>query len=376
MPNHVLAGEIAERDIVDVLEDGPHAFEARDAARQVELGHVARDHHLRAEAQAREEHLHLLRRGVLRLVEDDEAVVQGAPAHERERGDLDDAALDELRGALHVGHVEQRVVKRADVGIHLLGEGSGQKAQALPRFHHGAREDDAANLLALERSHGHGHGEVRLAGARGPDAERDGMLADGVDVALLARRLRTDGPAAVRELVVLAPRLRAELGRAQQVDGVPHVLERRLAAAFHELDEIREQRRERLHLQRIADELDRVAANRDPRGERILHDMEDLVRRADDERHVHASGGREGDLGLVSHGGIVPRTAGARFDVIEPTREYSAGDQDLPGTARRFEAAPLPPRIFAPKTRLRVVFRVLRAKTHCPHAHPRPQASR
>ena len=37
MPNHVLAGEIAERDIVDVLEDGPHAFEARDAARQVEL---------------------------------------------------------------------------------------------------------------------------------------------------------------------------------------------------------------------------------------------------------------------------------------------------------------------------------------------------
>ena len=48
---------------------------------------------------------------------------------------------------------------------------------------------------------------------------------------------------------------------------MPHVLERRLAAAFHELDEIREQRRERLHLQRIADELDRVAANRDPRGD-------------------------------------------------------------------------------------------------------------
>ncbi|EQI08558.1 UNVERIFIED_ORG: hypothetical protein QOE_3561 [Clostridioides difficile F501] len=79
---------------------------------------------------------------------------------------------------------------------------------------------------------------------------------------------------------------------------------------------------------------------------------------------------------MVSHGGIVPRTAGARFDVIEPTREYSTGDQDLPGTARRFEVAPLPPRIFAPKTRLRVVFRVIRAKTHCPHAHPRPQASR
>ena len=40
-----------------------------------------------------EEHLHLLGRGVLRLVQDDEAVVERASAHEGQRRDLDDALL-------------------------------------------------------------------------------------------------------------------------------------------------------------------------------------------------------------------------------------------------------------------------------------------
>src|SRR3546814_5250975 len=40
-------------------------------------------------AEAGEEHLHLFARGVLRLVEDDEAVCQRAPAHEGDRRDLD-----------------------------------------------------------------------------------------------------------------------------------------------------------------------------------------------------------------------------------------------------------------------------------------------
>ena len=43
-------------------------------------------------AEARQEHAHLLARRVLRLVEDDEAVVERAAAHERERRDLDRAA--------------------------------------------------------------------------------------------------------------------------------------------------------------------------------------------------------------------------------------------------------------------------------------------
>ena len=45
-------------------------------SRKVDLVGIAANHHPRAHAEAGEEHLHLLRRGVLRLVEDDEGVVQ------------------------------------------------------------------------------------------------------------------------------------------------------------------------------------------------------------------------------------------------------------------------------------------------------------
>ena len=54
---------------------------------------VAGDDHARALAEAGQEHLHLHRRGVLRLVEDDEGVGQRAAAHEGERRDLDHAGL-------------------------------------------------------------------------------------------------------------------------------------------------------------------------------------------------------------------------------------------------------------------------------------------
>ena len=58
-----------------------------------------------AEPEARQEHLHLLGRRVLRFVEDDERVVQRAAAHERDRRDFDDAALEQPLDALGVEHV-------------------------------------------------------------------------------------------------------------------------------------------------------------------------------------------------------------------------------------------------------------------------------
>ena len=42
--------------------------------RQVHLGHIARHYHFAAHAHAGQEHLHLLARGVLRLVEDDDGI--------------------------------------------------------------------------------------------------------------------------------------------------------------------------------------------------------------------------------------------------------------------------------------------------------------
>ena len=102
-----------------------------------------------------------------------------------------------------------------------------------------------------------------------------------------------------------------------------HVVRRRApAAVLDELDEVGEQRRERLHFGRIAFEDVMVsprtvmrAVKADPgRG------GGGSSARSHDERHVHALGRRQSDLRLVCHAAIVPRGTPRRCDVTEPTR--------------------------------------------------------
>ena len=105
------------------------------AGRQVGLGDIAGDHRARAEADARQEHLHLLDGGVLRLIEDDEGVIERAAAHEGERRHLDDVALDEARDAIEAHHLVERVVHRPQVRIDLLRQiaRAGTRAARPPR---------------------------------------------------------------------------------------------------------------------------------------------------------------------------------------------------------------------------------------------------
>ncbi len=116
--------------------------------------------------ETRQEHLHLLGRRVLRLVEDHERVVQRTSAHERERRDLDHAALEVLGDLLGVEHVVQRVEQRAQVGIDLRHQIARQEPQPLARLHRRARQDDAVDLVARQRRRRHRHREKRLARAR------------------------------------------------------------------------------------------------------------------------------------------------------------------------------------------------------------------
>ena len=99
-----------------------------------------------------QEHLHLLGRGVLRLVEDDEGVVERAAAHERDRRDLDRAALDQPRRLLGVHHVVERVVERPQVRVHLLLQVARQEPELLARLDRRPRQDDAADLLGQRDS--------------------------------------------------------------------------------------------------------------------------------------------------------------------------------------------------------------------------------
>ena len=128
----VLAAEPDELDALDLADDLGHDDQPRLLLpRQVDLGHVAGHDHLRAEAEPREEHLHLLGRRVLRLVEDHERVVQRAPAHEGERRDLDHAALEVLGDLLGVDHVVERVEQRPQVGVDLGHQVARQEAEPL-----------------------------------------------------------------------------------------------------------------------------------------------------------------------------------------------------------------------------------------------------
>ncbi len=178
-------------DVVDVAEDVAHDPQsAALVARQVDLGDVAGDDDLRAEAEAGQEHLHLLGRRVLRLVENDERVVQRAAAHVGQRRDLDRAGLHQPRQRVGIEHVVQRVEQRPQVRVDLVEQRAGQEAEPLARLDRRAGQDDAVDLLGQQRLHGLGHGEVGLAGAGRADAEDDRVLVDRVDVALLVQRLR------------------------------------------------------------------------------------------------------------------------------------------------------------------------------------------
>jgi hypothetical protein len=189
----VLAAEAHEVYPLDALEDLPHDDQAGTLVLgQVDLRDVAGDDHLRVEAQPREDHLHLLRRRVLRLVEDDEAVIERPSAHECQWRDLDLAALEERGDLLRLEHVVQRVEQRAQVRVDLRHQVARQEAEALAGLDRGAREDDAVDVAAAQRGGRQRDGEERLAGAGRTDPERHGVAPDRVDVALLVDGLRRD----------------------------------------------------------------------------------------------------------------------------------------------------------------------------------------
>ena len=158
MSDHITLVEPDYLNIVDILENLYGVDKtAAPAVGQVYLGYIARDHHLRVEAETGQKHLHLLNRGVLRLVEDNEAVVKRASAHIGEGRDFYVAALELLLEAFSAEHIEQSVVERAQIRVNLLLQVAGQEAELLARFDCGAGEDYAVDLLCAKGGDRHGN---------------------------------------------------------------------------------------------------------------------------------------------------------------------------------------------------------------------------
>src|SRR5262245_32945212 len=82
MADNVAALKFDHRNAFDPLEFVHRIDQATiHVAGQVDLGRVTRHDHLAVVAEAGEEHEHLRGGGVLRLVEDDHAVIESSPTH-------------------------------------------------------------------------------------------------------------------------------------------------------------------------------------------------------------------------------------------------------------------------------------------------------
>ena len=211
MAYHVGAGELAEGDAAHIAQH-VHGIDQAGflVLLQVDLGHVARHYGLAAKADTGQEHFHLLDGGVLRLVQDDEGVVQRAAAHIRQRGDLDHLLLEHLLRAVEAEQVVQRVVQRAQIRVDFLRQVARQEAQALARFHRGAGQDDALDRVALQGVDRAGHCQIGFAGTGWADTEADVVVEDIAQVADLVRRAAAQ---------VVAARLQYRAGDVRFVEG-------------------------------------------------------------------------------------------------------------------------------------------------------------
>ena len=112
MSHDIFLGEMYDGDIVEAAQRFERVGEARARARrQIDLARITCHNHARAFAETGQKHLHLYRRRVLRLVEDDKGASQRAAAHESDRCHLD------LAGAEAFGDLDEQESDSACSGM-------------------------------------------------------------------------------------------------------------------------------------------------------------------------------------------------------------------------------------------------------------------
>src|SRR6185437_10645377 len=300
MAHDIFLAELDDGDAFDAVERVERVAQARlHARRQIDLREVAGHRHARILAEPCQEHLHLHRRRVLRFVENDKGVGERAPTHERQRRDLDLAAGEALHHLVAGQHVVQRIVKRPQIGIDLLAKIAGEKAQALAGLDRGARQHDALDRTTHHHVDGGGDGEIGLAGAGGPQAEDELMLAQRTDIGGLIGAPRRDAPLARADLIALAPERCAAAARA--VGGKADCgIDRRaidVEAALQAIVERAERRARNVGARGRAGDGDAVAARDNGDAELALDALEILIALAEElrqqrvvvELHLHAA---------------------------------------------------------------------------------------
>ncbi len=111
--NHVSRAKVRKRDPLDGTQhpDGmPQP--GLGFTWEVNLRHITRDNDGGPKANSRQEHLHLLRRCILTLIQNDKRIVQGAPAHVSKGSDFDESSFDQFFYSFKTKQLIKRIVKR------------------------------------------------------------------------------------------------------------------------------------------------------------------------------------------------------------------------------------------------------------------------
>ena len=195
MTHNILFGKVALCDAVHIFQDLQRVHKtAAGTVGQVDLCHIAGHDHFGTYTHTGQKHLHLFGGGILRFVQNDERVIQGASTHVCERRDLDDLLFHQTLIRFGPQHIEQTVVERAQIRVYLLLQVAGQKTKLLPCFHRRAGQNDARDVFCLKGFDGHCNGQIRFTRTRRADAKSHRILADGVEVFLLSQRFGADRP--------------------------------------------------------------------------------------------------------------------------------------------------------------------------------------
>ena len=195
MPDHIEFGEMDKTNPLGFAEEFFRFHETGYLVhRQVDLGHIPRNHGLGSVSESRQEHLHLFRCRILGFVKDDKGIVERPSPHEGERSDLDDPFVDQGRCPVKIDHIKEGVIKRTQIGIDLFREIARQETQLLTRFDGGSGQRNARDLFLQQCGNRHGHGQIGLSGSRRSDAEDHVRVPDGIDIEFLGDAFRGDDP--------------------------------------------------------------------------------------------------------------------------------------------------------------------------------------
>ena len=116
--------------------------------RYIVLVGVARDHHFAVFSQPREKHQHLRWTAILHFVANDDAVLEGAAAHECQRSNFNDVVIHHPVQLLLRAMLQENVKNRPHPWIHLFIYVAGQEPQFL--FFH--RHNWARNNYLFDKS--------------------------------------------------------------------------------------------------------------------------------------------------------------------------------------------------------------------------------